>query len=266
MNLTPIEIPPKPKDVRFEVPAVLDGEFSYDIGTTSGTIRIFEGIGGEVTASRVAGALSAIGEKPVTVLVNSPGGSYFDGIAIFNLLRGHGKPVTAQVVGVAASAASLICMAASRIEMARNASMMIHDPWGIVAGNSVALEKAAAFLRKVAEVSAATYARRTGRALDHVKQLQAAETWMTAGEAISLGFADALLDQDAAPRLQTLQSSQPRSKRDLEAQLRHLGFAKAAAERVASAGWAALNKHDQAEAAQRLKARFDRLIQFAKEP
>jgi len=265
VNLSQIELPPRPKDVRFEIPSVMDGEFGYDAGGEIGLIRIFDAIGGDVTASRVAGALAAIGQKPVTVLVNSPGGDYFDGIAIFNLFRGHPKPVTAQVVGVAASAASLICMGAQRIEIARNANMMIHDPWGVIAGTSAAMERAAKFLRKVAEVSAATYAARTGRSLENVRQLQAAETWMTSGEAISLGFADALLDRDAAPRPHTIQNSHPRNKRDLEAQLRHLGFAKAAAERVASAGWAALHKTDSSDLRLRLRAGFNDLINLAKE-
>lgn len=266
MNLPEIEFPPSGKDLRFEVPIVDGGEFSYEVGPDLGTIRIFEAIGGEVTAARVAGALRDIGPRPVHLIVNSPGGSYFDGVSIFNLLRAHGQPVTAKVVGVAASSASLICMAAGRVEMARNAQMMIHEPWSVVKGNAGALEAVAGLLRKLSDAMAQTYAARTRQPRSVVRLMMADETWMDADEALSRGFADALLDQEAAPRLHTVQSSQPRNKRDLEAQLRHLGFAKAAAERVASAGWTALNKQNQAEAAQRLKARLDRLIQLAKEP
>src|SRR5690606_18124282 len=95
----------------FETPqfAAIDG---------SDTITILDVIGydwwtGEgVTAKRVSAALRAIGEKPVTVLINSPGGDFFEGVTIYNMLRAHPSKVTVQILGIAASAASVIAMAA----------------------------------------------------------------------------------------------------------------------------------------------------------
>lgn len=79
-----------------------------------------------VTAKRIAAALRSIGEKDVVVNINSPGGNYFEGVSIYNLLAQHKGKVTVQVVGLAASAASVIAMAGDEILMGDGAFMMIH--------------------------------------------------------------------------------------------------------------------------------------------
>jgi HK97 family phage portal protein len=90
------------------------------------TITILEPIGVDffgngVTAKRIAAALRAIGNQPVTVMINSPGGDFFEGLAIYNLLREHPKAVTVQVIGIAASAASVIAMAGDDIQIGKAA-------------------------------------------------------------------------------------------------------------------------------------------------
>src|SRR4029077_9048908 len=91
--------------------------------------------GGRVSAGIGRAAPESAGNKPVSVLLNSRGGDAYEGIAIYNLLREHPAPVTMLVIGLAASAASLVAMAGDRIEMSEGASMMIHSAWALVMGN-----------------------------------------------------------------------------------------------------------------------------------
>ncbi len=98
------------------------------------TISILDPIGADwfgegVTAKRVCGALRSIGKKDVTVTINSPGGEYFEGLAIYNLLRDHPAKVTVKIVGIAASPASMIAMAGDEIQIARAGFLMIHNTW-----------------------------------------------------------------------------------------------------------------------------------------
>lgn len=242
MNLPEIKLPTRPKGLRFDVRAVAEPQFN--VKAEAGTISIFDVIGLEVTASRVAGALRAIGARPVTVQINSPGGDPFEGAAIYNLLRGHSQPVTVQVLGMAASAASLIAMAGERIEIARNAQIMIHRAHGIAAGDAEDMKGMAALLEKTDGAMAGVYAARTDLPLDQVTQMMAAETFMLSDEAISLGFADTLLGRDAADPPRLAASGAPASKRALEDQLRSLGLSRSVAARGAAAAWPAISRDD----------------------
>src|SRR5690606_18430633 len=113
------------------------------------TISIFDVIGedswtgGGVTANRISAALRAIGNRNVTVRINSPGGDMFEGIAIYNLLRAHRAKVTVEVLGWAASAASIIAMAGDVIRMGLGSFMMVHNAWGMVIGNRHDMREAA---------------------------------------------------------------------------------------------------------------------------
>lgn len=160
------------------------------------TISIYDVIGmdwwtGEgVTAKRVAAALRSIGEGPVTVNVNSPGGDMFEGLAIYNLLREHPGEVRVKVMGVAASAASVIAMAGDRIEMGLGSFLMIHDAWGMVVGNRHDMTTAAATFAEFDGAMAEIYAARTGLDAAEVAGLMDAESWINAGTAVEKGFAD----------------------------------------------------------------------------
>ena len=110
------------------------------ISDDSSTISIFDPIGERfdgqgVTAKRISAALRAIGQKEIVVQVNSPGGSFFEGFAIYNLLRNHNAKVTVQVMGLAASAASVIAMAGDEIQMGEGSFVMIHNAAVIAIGN-----------------------------------------------------------------------------------------------------------------------------------
>lgn len=83
--------------------------------------------GGGITAKGVAAALRAIGDRPVEVQINSPGGDMFEGIAIYNVLREHSQAITIKIMGMAASAASVIAMAGDTIEIGAASFIMIHN-------------------------------------------------------------------------------------------------------------------------------------------
>lgn len=155
-----------------------------------------DGMGGGVTVSRIAGALRRIGSRDVTVNINSPGGDIFEAAAIYNLLRDHPKQVNVRVLGVAASAASVIAMAGDTIEIGLTAWLMVHNIWVIAMGNKNDLRKIADQLEPFDDTFAALYAARTGIPKAEIAALMDAETWFSGQEAVDAGFADALLPAD----------------------------------------------------------------------
>src|SRR5690606_29852604 len=148
------------------------------------TISIYDVIGqdfwtGEgVTAKRIAAALRAIGKGPVTVNINSPGGDMFEGFTIYNLLRDHDGEVTVKVLGLAASAASVIAMAGDTIQVSRASFLMIHNTWVTAIGNRNDLHETAEFLEPFDRAMADIYSSRTGLDTDDVTAMMDAETWM----------------------------------------------------------------------------------------
>jgi ATP-dependent Clp protease protease subunit len=166
------------------------------------TISVFDVIGADpwtgdgVTAKRIAGALRSIGEKDVTVHVNSPGGDMFEGLAIYNLLREHKGKVTVKVVGLAASAASIIAMAGDEVQIARAGFLMIHNSWVFAAGNKHALREIADTLDPFDRAMADIYAARSGESMKAIEKMMDAETWIGGADAVDAGFADSLLPSD----------------------------------------------------------------------
>lgn len=158
---------------------------------------------GGVTTKAVKRALDAADGDSVTVRVNSYGGDAFEGIGIYNVLRDSGKTVTVKVDGVALSAASIVAMAGGDIRMASNALMMIHDPWTMAAGGADDLREAAAMLDKTAEAIADTYVAASGKAADEVRAMMAAETWLSATEAVEAGFASTIVGESKAQAMLT---------------------------------------------------------------
>jgi len=169
------------------------------------TISIFDVIGedgwtgGGVTAKRISAALRSIGNRDVIVRINSPGGDMFEGIAIYNLLRTHPAKVTVEVLGWAASAASIIAMAGDVIRMGLGSFMMVHNAWGLVIGNRHDLREAASLFEQFDAALADIYEARTGMDRVGIERLMDAETFMTAAQAVEYGFADAVDDGVAAP-------------------------------------------------------------------
>ncbi|UGQ22196.1 head maturation protease, ClpP-related [Brucella anthropi] len=168
---------------------------------TENTISILDPIGEDwfgdgVTAKRISGALRNIGKKDVVVSINSPGGDYFEGLAIYNLLREHPAKVTVKIVGIAASAASVIAMAADEVQIARAGFIMIHNTWVVAVGDRHALRDVADWLEPFDVTATDIYAARTGLDEKEIGRMLDRETWIGGADAVDKGFADSLLSAD----------------------------------------------------------------------
>lgn len=154
---------------------------------------IYGDIGWDNSAASVNRALAEAAPGPLTVRLNSPGGSVFDGLAIASMLRRRGE-VTAVVDGLAASAASIIYIAAARRVMAPGSMVMIHNPWSMVGGTSDDMRQEADVLDTIAGEMAKLYADASGGKLDAkaAQKLMDAETWLTAEDAQAIGLCDAI--------------------------------------------------------------------------
>ncbi len=150
---------------------------------------------GGISAGDVADMLAKMEDaKQIHVRINSDGGAVSDGMAIYSQLTQHAADILVSVDGFAASIASVIAMAGDTIQVTPQSMLMIHDPWAMVAGNAADMRAQADILDKVAGQIAETYSTRTGVKLNKVREMMAAETWMTGGEAVDMKFADKLVD------------------------------------------------------------------------
>jgi ATP-dependent Clp endopeptidase proteolytic subunit ClpP len=173
-------------------------------GARRAEVLIHEAIGENwygdgLTAKRFNRDLAALGElDEILVRINSPGGAVFDGVAIYNTLKGHKAKVDVLVEGLAASIASVIAMAGDTIRVGHGAMFMIHNPWTIAMGDADDMRETADMLDKVGESLIDIYHTRTGIDDKELRKLLDAETWLTASEAVAQGFADEI-DEGAAP-------------------------------------------------------------------
>lgn len=165
------------------------------------SISIFDVIGADywgdgVTASRIAGALRSLNGADVTVNINSPGGDMFEGLAIYNLLREYEGKVTVKVLGLAASAASIIAMAGDDVQIGRGAFLMIHNCWVYAMGNRHDLAQIAADMAPFDKAMSDIYQARSGLDAETVDRMMDGETYIGGSEAVEKGFADSLLSAD----------------------------------------------------------------------
>ena len=134
------------------------------------------------------------GNGPVTVWLNSPGGDCIAASQIYTMLMDYKDDVTVKIDGIAASAASVIAMAGTKVLMAPTALMMIHNPMTGAYGNHTDMEKAIEMLDEVKESIVNAYEIKTGMSRAKISHLMDSETWMNANKAIELGFADDILE------------------------------------------------------------------------
>ena len=169
--------------------------------STENTITIFDVIGADfwgegVTANRISGALYSLDGEDVTVNINSPGGDMFEGLAIYNLLREYSGKVTVKVLGLAASAASIIAIAGDEVQVGRGAFLMIHNCWVAVMGNRNDLIQTAQDMAPFDQAMADIYAARSGQSADDIATMMDNETYIAGNDAVDKGFADRLLPAD----------------------------------------------------------------------
>lgn len=223
-------------DWAFETQA-LDASFANfevkALASDQPTISIFDRIGADwegngVTVARIAAALRQIGDKPVIAEINSPGGNYFDGVAIYNLFRRHTQAVHVQILGIAASAASVIAMAGDTVSIAHNAEIMIHQAQGVFFGNADDMEDAIATLRKLDNAMAETYAARTGKPVDELIAMMKAETYIGGQAAVDAGFADDVMQREAQMPVYASADQFPSDKASLDKLLASKGMTRSA--------------------------------------
>lgn len=165
-------------------------------------ILIYDEIGyWGVTAKEFVAELSRITTAAITVGINSPGGDVFDGLAIYNALKGHAARVTCRIDGWAASAASVIALGGDEVVMADNALMMCHRAWTMALGNRDDMTETVAILDKIDGQLAAIYAAKSGKTAAECVAMMAGEgkndgTWFTAQEAKDFGLIDEVTQVD----------------------------------------------------------------------
>lgn len=139
--------------------------------------------------------------EDVEVIINSGGGDVFSGSEIYTFLKEYPGNVNVKVVGVAASAASVIAMAGSKIEMSPTAQMMIHNASSIAVGDNREMQTAYNMLTSANKAVANAYIAKTGKSEQEITDLMNEETWFSADTAVEQGFADSMMFNESAPRL-----------------------------------------------------------------
>lgn len=231
------------------------------IGPDDGLGWLFD----EVTPKQFRSDLDALGDiSELRVMINSPGGDVFAGQAIHSMLSRHKAVVTVYVDGLAASIASIVAMAGDTVVMPRNAMMMVHNPWTVGIGDAREFRHLAETLDSIRESMLAAYESKTGLERSRLLGLLNAETWMTAEEAVDLGFADEIEQSKAVaasivrPGVLAMQGQEfdlghyrnppefpaestreavALGKRNAERALREAGFDRERAKAIVARGW-----------------------------
>lgn len=131
----------------------------------------------------------------ITLHINSPGGSVFSAVAIANTLKNHKAKITANIDGLAASAATIITSACDTVRMPKNALFMVHNPITFAYGNNQDMQKTLEMLNKVKNSIIETYLNKAKTDKETLSELMDNETWMSAEEAKEYGFVDEILNE-----------------------------------------------------------------------
>lgn len=160
-------------------------------GADTATVHIYDEVGYfGVTAADFIADLHGIAARNIDLRISSPGGSVFDGFAIFEALRAHPARVTTYVDSLAASIASVIALAGDRVVVGEFAEFMVHEASGLAIGNADEMRQMAEDLDRESTRIASVYAGRTGGTVDEWRSRMRAETWFSADEAVEAGLAD----------------------------------------------------------------------------
>lgn len=177
-----------------------NGQCWYEIrALAAGRVEIFlyDVIGGwGITAQQFVSDCKEAGvfeASAVDLHIHSPGGDVMQGFAIFNTLSRLKAKLDIWVDGVAASMASMIvCLPGATVHMPENAWLMVHKPWGGIAGDSDDMRDYAAWLDRNEALMLSAYMNKTGLGQEELEAMLKAETWLTGAEAVEKGFADTL--------------------------------------------------------------------------
>lgn len=165
-------------------------------GSDTAEVHILEEIGyGGVNAKSFLADFRAITAPKIKLFINSPGGSVFDAVAMFNGMRSSGKNIEVHILGIAASAASYIAMAGDKIIMPANTMMFVHNPINGVYGNADDMREMADILDKIGASLTSAYAKRFTGEAKVLDALLADESYLTAAECLEHGFCDEVTDE-----------------------------------------------------------------------
>lgn len=183
------------KSPKAGAPLAMDGRRPFEIRNSAdggeAEVWLYDEIGGwGVWAEDVVRDLSRVTANAITVRLNSPGGDYFDGVAIMNALLAHPAYVTVKVDGLAASIASVICLAGDKVVMGPGSKQMVHNASTMAWGNAAEMRCTADLLDQVSAGIAQAYADRSGGDVADWQTRMDAETWLDADECVRLGLAD----------------------------------------------------------------------------
>ena len=160
--------------------------------TLNGTIAEESWFDDDITPQLFREELNA-GSGDITVWINSPGGDCVAAAQIYNMLMDYRGSVTVKIDGIAASAASVIAMAGTKVLVSPVSMLMIHNPATMAMGDAAEMQKAIAMLDEVKESIINAYEIKTGMSRAKLSHLMDAETWMDAHTAVDLGFADEIM-------------------------------------------------------------------------
>lgn len=162
--------------------------------------RFYQWMGMEATSPRsVAEALAKGGGERAEVEINSGGGEIFAASEIYTALRNYKGGVHIRIVGLAASAASIIAMAGES-EMTPTGMMMIHNVQTSAGGDYRQMEHTAGILRDANHAISSAYVAKTGRTEQEIAAMMDAETWVTADRAVALGLVDRVMELDGGAK------------------------------------------------------------------
>lgn len=203
------------------------------------TISILDVIGEDffsegVTSKRISAALRKIGNRPVTVNINSPGGDFFEGLAIYNMLREHPAEVTVNILGLAASAAAIIAMAGDTVKIGRAAFLMIHNGWVVAVGNKADLRAIADWMEPFDEAQADVLAARSGMKKNKIIDMLDKESWISGQKAVDDGFADEFLTSDSVKESPRAEFEQELKYKSLDSLLAKAGMSRTERKKIAN--------------------------------
>ena len=163
-----------------------------------GQITEFPWMDGEVSATQIYEELSGLEADEIHVRINSPGGSVFEGLAIYSLLREQKAKVIGHIDGIVASAATFPALGCDELQMCEGGQFMIHKPYTLEVGNSDEMRRTADILDKIESGMVALYQRKTKATKAEIRSMVTDETWMTAAEALEMGFVDSIAEAQEA--------------------------------------------------------------------
>lgn len=210
------------------------------------------------------------GRSKINILINSPGGDVFDGIAIHNIIATERAKVSVEVLGLAASAASIIALAGSSLSIDAGGFFMIHNVWTFAMGDADDLRKQADDLDKISGELVNIYEAHSNLSAEEIQEFMDAETWFTAAEAIEHGFADEQVEHEAAAASLSIDpkyayqhvpdrfrgsaegnTKPPETVRELEAILRDAGYSRQRSVDIAAHGFGTDQRDSEPEDDQR---------------